>query len=80
MLAGLGLAISLVLGEYIDVTGAKDIANWIQSVAIAIALIVPMCYSYYYVRGKSSAWFVLWIIAIILMVVFYIWGVFARIF
>ncbi len=70
MLLGLALAISLVLGKWVN--GAESVAAWIQRIAIAIALVVPLIYSYYEARRHGTVWFVLWVIAVILIVVFYI--------
>ena len=78
MIMGLGIAIAVILGK-IDVwskghTHFAGVGNWIQRIAIAIGLIVPMFWSYYEARTRGQTWFVLWIIAIILITVFYIWG------
>lgn len=73
MLLGLALVISVVLGKWIHVSGAVSVAKWIEKIAIAIALVVPLFLSYYEARyNKSQVWFILWIIAVILIVVFYI--------
>lgn len=72
MLMGLGIAVGVVLGK---INGNFiGVGNWIKNIAIAIGLIVPLFYSYYEARRHSVVWFVLWIIAVILIVVFYIWG------
>lgn len=73
MLLGLALAISFTIGRVWD--SAADIAGWIKNIAIAIALLVPLFYSYKAARRYGKTWFILWIIAVILIVVFYIWGI-----
>lgn len=73
MLLGLALAISITIGKIWP--DADSVAGWIKSIAIAIALIIPLIYSYYEARRHGNVWFVLWIIAVILIIVFYIWGI-----
>lgn len=73
MLLGLALMLSLVIDRVLDVS---SIAGIIRNIAIAIALIIPCVLSYYEARHQGPVWFTLWVIAIILVVVFYIWGVF----
>lgn len=71
MLLGLGIFLGWLL-PVMKVTG--NIASVIKQIAIAIALIVPLIYSYYEARRHGTVWFVLWVIATILVVVFYILG------
>lgn len=73
MLMGLGIAIGVILGNW--VSGAASVGNWIKNIAIAIGLLVPMFYSFYEARRQGTVWFVLWVIAVILIIVFYILGI-----
>lgn len=72
MIMGLGIAVATILGKISS--DFSRVGNWIQRIAIAIGLIVPMFWSYYEARMRGTVWFVLWIISIILIVVFYVWG------
>lgn len=70
MLLGLALLISFIC----KVTKLNDgnISYYIERVAFAIAIIVPVFLSYYEARRKTTGWFVCWIIATVLIVIFYI--------
>ena len=72
MLMGLGIAIGVVLGFFEPFAA---IGNWIKNIAIAIGMIALCWYSYYEARLHGQTWFILWIIAVILVVVFYVLGV-----
>lgn len=74
MLLGLGITISVVFG-WINNATINGVAAWIKHIAIAIALIVPLFYSYYEARRHGTTWFILWIVAVILVVVFYVLGI-----
>jgi len=69
MILALALAASLVL---FWIPGVSVVAQWVQRIIIGLVLIVPMFVSYPEARRRGTVWFVLWIIAIILIVVFYI--------
>jgi ABC-type xylose transport system permease subunit len=69
MLLGLALLLSWILSA---LGLSTDVARWIENIAIAIALIIPLFLSYYEARRRGTAWFVLWIIAVILVIVFYV--------
>ncbi|MCI8459136.1 MAG: hypothetical protein HFE46_05680 [Clostridia bacterium] len=71
MLMGLGIAIGVVLG-FIEQCAA--IGNWIKNIAIGIGLIALCWYSYYEARLHGRTWFTLWVIAVVLIVVFYVLG------
>ncbi|MDE6398627.1 MAG: hypothetical protein K2L51_04840 [Clostridiales bacterium] len=71
MLMGLGIAIGVVLGF---IESCASIGNWIKSIAIAIGLIALCWYSYYEARLHGRTWFALWVVAVVLIVVFYILG------
>jgi len=81
-IAVLLLGLALMLGVIFSRTGGGgNFANWIERIAIGIAIIVPIIMSGYFAisqwrSGKKSGvvWFVLWIIALVLVVVFYVWG------
>ncbi len=71
MLMGLGITIGVVLG-FFDSFAA--IGAWIKNIALAIGLIALCWYSYYEARLHGRTWFTLWIVAVVLIVVFYILG------
>lgn len=60
-----------VLGicKMIGVSGLDSAGKYIINVCCALALIVPLILSYRVARGKSTGWFVFWIICVILIVV-----------
>ena len=75
MLLGLGIAVATILGVFKSkFPSVARVGHYIQRVAIAIGLIVPMFWSYYEARHRGNTWFVLWLVAVILITVFYIWG------
>lgn len=74
MLMGLGIAIGVVFG-WLGSATINSIGGYVKSIAIAIGLIALCWYSYYYARYQGSTWFVLWIVAVVLIVVFYILGI-----
>ena len=45
-----------------------DVGRWIESVCIAIALIIPVAMSYQVARKQTTGMFVLWIICVVLIV------------
>lgn len=68
-LLALALMLSKVFG-WID--GMGSVANYIERIALAFAIVVPAFLSYYQARSMNLGWFVVWIISIILVIVFYI--------
>lgn len=72
MLLGLAITLTVLLGRFVD--DISQITSLIEKIAIAIALVVPLVFSYREARRHGTAWFVLWIIAVILIIVFYILG------
>lgn len=71
MLLGLALVLSFVFG-WID--GMGNVVGYIERVALGIAICIPLVLSYHEARRKSQTWFILWVIATVLVVVFYILG------
>ena len=71
MLLGLALVLSFVFG-WID--GMGGIVGYIKRVALGIAICIPLVLSYHEARRKSQTWFILWVVATVLVVVFYILG------
>ena len=71
MLLGLALVLSFVFG-WID--GMGGIVGYIERVALGIAICIPLVLSYHEARRKSQTWFILWVVATVLVVVFYILG------
>ena len=82
LLLGLALMLGMVFGWIGNMNGFR---GWIERIALAIAIVVPLILSGRYAirrwrdRSRSgTVWFVLWIIAVILVVVFYVLGFFWR--
>lgn len=71
MLMGLGIAIGVTLGF---IESCAHIGNWIKGIATTIGLLAICWYSYYEARLHGRTWFVLWIVAVVLIVVFQILG------
>lgn len=69
MLLALGIALGWILPA---LKVATDVARILKDIAIGIALVIPAIYSFYEARRRGIVWFVLWVIAIILVAVFYI--------
>ena len=69
LLLGLALLLSWVLSFF---ELSTTIAGWISSIAIGIALIVPLFLSFREARARGNVWFILWIIAALLVAAFYI--------
>lgn len=72
MLLGLALMLAFIF-DALKVN--ESISTWIERIALAIAMIVPAVMSYREARKKTTVWFVLWVIAVVLVVVFYILGI-----
>ena len=72
MLMGLGIAIGVVFG-FFDALAA--VGNYIKSIAIAIGLVGLCWISYYEARVHGQKWFIAWVVAVVLIVVFYILGI-----
>lgn len=71
LLLGLAIALGVVLGWF---PGVAQVGGWIKNIALLIGVIVLCWYSYYDAVTRSRAWFIVWIIAVVLVVVFYILG------
>ncbi len=67
----------VIIGAAMAITGILHVARiyefdaaaaWIESICTAIALIIPVILSYRIARHKSTTWFVLWIVFVVLIV------------
>ena len=65
---GLSLAIAWTIGMISDTV--KGHAMTIAFFAMTIALIIPIALSYREARARGIVWFILWIIALIMIIVF----------
>lgn len=74
LLMGLGIAIGVAFG-WIHSATINNVGAWIKHIAIAIGLIALCMYSYYEARNHGMSWFILWVVAVVLIVVFYILGI-----
>lgn len=77
LIMGLGIAIGVVFG-WIDALAA--VGARIKEIAIAIGLIAICWYSYYEARTRGTTWLTLWLVAVILIGVFYIAGIIVSLF
>lgn len=71
MLLALALVLSFIFGWIDAVAGA---AAYIERVAMGIAISVPLVLSYREARRQSQTWFIIWVVAAVLVVIFYILG------
>ena len=75
--AGIALLLSVLLGK---INGMATIANAMNILAQFMAYIVVICQSFGYARargtrgGHSVWWLVIWAVAVVLLVVFFVWG------
>lgn len=74
LLMGLGIAIGVALNWTGNAT-IMSIGNWLKNIAILLGLLVAIFYSYRAARTKTRVWFVLWIVAVVLIIVFYVIGI-----
>lgn len=66
----IGAAMAIVgILHVVGITALDTAANWIKSVCMAIALIIPVILSYRIARHKGTVWFVLWVVFVVLIVV-----------
>ena len=73
LLLGLGVVIGVIFGWIPSLAG---VGGWIKSIAMTIGIIVLCWYSFYEARtyGYKSTWFIVWLVAVIVIVVFCILG------
>ena len=71
LLLALGIALSVVL---VWIPGAPAMGGWIKNIALLIGITVLCWYSYYDARTRSNTWFIVWIVAVVVIIVFYIIG------
>jgi nitrate reductase gamma subunit len=67
----LAIAIGAVLGWWKEFAA---IAGYIKGIAMTIGLIVLCWYSYYDARMRNRTWFIVWVVAVIIVIVFQILG------
>ena len=48
----------------------------INNIGVALGAIVAMFYSYRFARTRGTAWFVIWVIAVVVLIVFLVLGLF----
>ncbi len=64
---GAAMAVTGLL-HVIKVTAFDAAAAWIESVCMAISLIIPIILSYRIARNKSTAWLICWVVFVVLIV------------
>lgn len=72
----LALALLLTVVNSKAELGLGQVIGWINNIAIALAVVVPCVLSYREARRQGTVWFVLWVIAIILVVACYVLSIF----
>ena len=76
VLMGIWLAIHFIINQTGWVTLEGRMVNLLNFVAIALGAVVALYYSYFWARNaKWKGWFIVWVIALILVVVFLILGI-----
>ncbi len=71
LLIALAITIGAVLGWW---SAFAAIAGYIKGIAMTIGLIVLCWYSYYDARMRNRTWFIIWVVAVIIVIVFQILG------
>ena len=61
-MAGVGL-----FSTFFDWDWVKKFSAWVQSICFALAMFIPIVLSYRAACNKSTAWFILWIIFVVLV-------------
>ena len=64
---GIAMAVSGFL-NFFNWSWVNKVCSWVQTLCFALGMFVPVILSYRHARGKSTAWFVLWIIFTVLVV------------
>lgn len=64
---GIAMAVSGFL-NFFDWSWVNKVCSWVQTLCFALGMFVPAILSYRTARNKSTAWFVLWIIFVVLVV------------
>ncbi len=68
------LALGITIGAVLGWCGFGGIANYIKGIAMTIGLIVLCWYSYFDARMRNRTWFIIWVVAVVIVVVFQILG------
>ena len=73
ILLGIGVVIGVIFSW---ISPLAALGGWIKSIAMTIGIIVLCWYSFYEARtyGYNSPWFIIWVVAVIVIVVFCILG------
>lgn len=64
---GIAMAVSGFL-NFFDWAWVNKVCSWVQTLCFALGMFVPCILSYNTARGKGTAWFVLWVIFVVLVV------------
>ena len=73
ILLGIGVVIGVIFSW---ISPLASVGAWIKSIAMTIGIIVLCWYSFYEARtyGYKSAWFIVWLVAVVVIVVFCVLG------
>jgi len=71
IMLGAALATVLILSAVPGPPGLRTAALWLERVAIALALTIPIALSYREARVRSRAWFAVWIVSLVLIIILY---------
>lgn len=56
------------LGRWFDWSWMRSVTSWIQSICFILGMFVVVAMSYNVARGRGTAWFIVWIVFVVLVV------------
>ncbi len=66
IIIGIAMAVSGFF-NFFDWDWVNKFSAWVQSICFALAMFIPIVLSYHAACNKSTAWFILWIIFVVLV-------------
>ncbi len=70
VIIGIAMAVVGILNAaHLDWNGLRVLSAVVQNICFAIGMFIPVVMSYQVARYKSTVWFVLWIVFVVLVVV-----------
>lgn len=67
IIIGIAMAVSGIF-NFFDWEWVNKFSAWVQSICFSLAMFIPIILSYRAACNKSTSWFVLWIIFVVLVV------------
>ena len=68
---GIALLLSQLLG---NISALAQVANALNILAQLMAYIVVICHSYGYASARGRWWLAVWVVAVVLLAIFFVWG------